>query len=144
MTIAFSPSHIAFAVCTLLIASAPAAPAAAQTPAQPAAAPILSMTARFAEKTGAELYANVCQACHMQDGKGAVGAGTYPSLVDNKKLESGGYPVSVVVNGLRGMPPLGPLMSDEQVATVVNYVRTNFGNKYTDAVTAEDAKGVRP
>jgi mono/diheme cytochrome c family protein len=80
----------------------------------------------------------------MQDGKGAVGAGTYPSLVDNKKLESGGYPVSVVVNGLKGMPPLGPMMSDEQVAAVVNYVRTNFGNKYNDAVTAEDAKGVRP
>ena len=42
------------------------------------------------------------------------------------------------------MPPLGPMMSDEQVAAVVNYVRANFGNKYTDAVTAEDAKGVRP
>ena len=80
----------------------------------------------------------------MQDGKGAVGAGSYPSLVDNKTLVSGGYPVSVVVNGLRGMPPLGPMMSDEQVAAVVNYVRTNFGNKYNDTVTAEDAKGVRP
>jgi mono/diheme cytochrome c family protein len=144
MTTASSPSHVAFAVCTLLVASTPPAPAAAQTAAQPAAAPILSTTPRFAEKTGSELYANICQACHMPDGKGAVGAGSYPSLVDNKKLESGGYPVTVVVNGLRGMPPLGPMMSDEQVATVVNYVRTNFGNKYTDAVTAEDAKGVRP
>lgn len=102
------------------------------------------MTPRFAEKSGAELYANVCQACHMQDGKGAVGAGAYPSLADDKKLESGGYPVYVVVNGLRGMPPFGPMMSDEQVAAVVNYLRTSFGNKYTDAVTADDAKGVRP
>jgi len=137
-------SRIVFTVCTLMVVSAPLRPAAAQTAAQPAGTPILSPTPRFAEKTGGELYANVCQACHMQDGKGAVGAGAYPSLVDNKKLESGGYPVSVVVNGLRGMPPLGPMMSDEQVAAVVNYVRTNFGNKYTDAVTAEDAKGVRP
>ena len=140
MTTAFSPSHIVFAVCTLLVVSTPPAPAAAQR----AAVPILSTTPRFAEKTGSELYANVCQACHMPDGKGAVGAGSYPSLVDNKKLESGGYPVTVVVNGLRGMPPLGPMMSDEQVAAVVNYVRTSFGNKYSDAVTAEDAKGVRP
>ena len=144
MTTASNASRIVFAACTLLIVSALPPPAAAQTATQPAAAPILSMTPRFAEKTGVELYANVCQACHMQDGKGAVGAGAYPSLVDNKKLESGGYPVSVVVNGLKGMPPLGPMMSDEQVAAVVNYVRTNFGNKYTDAVTAEDAKGVRP
>jgi mono/diheme cytochrome c family protein len=132
-------SRIVFSVGTLMIASA----AAAQT-AAPAAAPILSTTSRFSEKTGVELYANLCQACHMQDGKGAVGAGSYPSLVGNKKLESGGYPVYVVVNGLKGMPPLGPMMSDEQVAAVVNYVRANFGNKYTDAVTAEDAKGVRP
>ena len=80
----------------------------------------------------------------MQDGNGAVGAGSYPSLVDNKKLEAAGYPVFVVVNGLKGMPPLGPMMRDEQVAAVVNYVRSNFGNTYTDAVTAEDVKGVRP
>ncbi len=144
MTTASSPSSIIFTICTLLVVSAPPPPAAAQTAAQPAAAPILSPTSRFAEKTGIELYANLCQACHMQDGKGAVGAGSYPSLVNNKTLEAGGYPVSVVVNGLRGMPPLGPMMSDEQVATIVNYVRTNFGNKYTDAVTAEDAKGARP
>jgi mono/diheme cytochrome c family protein len=144
MTTASSLSRIVFTVCTLLIVSAQSPPTAAQTAVQPAATPILSTTSRFAERTGIELYANLCQACHMQDGKGAVGAGSYPSLVDNKTLESGGYPVSVVVNGLRGMPPLGPMMSDEQVAAVVNYVRTNFGNKYNDAVTAEDAKGVRP
>jgi mono/diheme cytochrome c family protein len=144
MTPASCPSRVVFAVCTLLIVPALPAPAVAQSAALPAATPILSTTSRFVETTGVDLYANLCQACHMQDGKGAVGAGTYPSLVDNKKLESGGYPVFVVVNGLRGMPPLGPMMSDEQVAAVVNYVRTNFGNKYTDAVTAEDSKGVRP
>ena len=115
MTTASSPFRIVFTVCTLLVVSAPLPPAAAQTAAQPAATPILSTTSRFAERTGIELYANLCQACHMQDGKGAVGAGSYPSLVDNKTLVSGGYPVSVVVNGLRGMPPLGPMMSDEQL-----------------------------
>jgi mono/diheme cytochrome c family protein len=34
-------------------------------------------------------------------------------------------------------------MSDDQVAAVVNYVRTHFGNTYTDAVTAEDVRNVR-
>jgi mono/diheme cytochrome c family protein len=99
---------------------------------------------RFTEQSGAELFANVCQGCHLPDGKGAVGAGTYPSLAGNKNLEAGGYPVYVVVRGQRAMPPFGAMMSDEQVAAVVNYLRTHFGNDYKDAVTAEDVKVVRP
>ena len=41
------------------------------------------------------------------------------------------------------MPPVGKMMSDEQVAAVINYVRTHFGNDYHDAVTAEDVKAAR-
>jgi mono/diheme cytochrome c family protein len=99
---------------------------------------------RFTEQSGEQLFANVCQGCHMPDGKGAVGAGIYPSLAGNKNLEAGGYPVYVVVRGQRAMPPLGAMMSDDQVAAVVNYLRTHFGNDYKDAVTAEDVKVVRP
>jgi mono/diheme cytochrome c family protein len=99
---------------------------------------------RFAEQSGEQLFANVCQGCHMPDGKGAVGAGIYPSLARNKNLEAGGYPVYVVVRGQRAMPSFGDMMNDEQVAAVVNYLRTHFGNDYKDAVTAEDVKVVRP
>ena len=106
--------------------------------------PSLSMGFRFTETTGEELFASACQGCHMPDGKGAVGAGTYPSLVQDRNLESGGYPVYVVVRGLRAMPPVGAMMSDAQVAAVVNYVRTHFGNAYRDAVSADDVKPVRP
>ena len=42
------------------------------------------------------------------------------------------------------MPPFGVMMSDDQVAAVVNYVRTHFGNNYRDTVAAEDVKAVRP
>ena len=42
------------------------------------------------------------------------------------------------------MPPVGVMMSDAQVAAVVNYVRTHFGNQYRDAVSADDVKLVRP
>jgi mono/diheme cytochrome c family protein len=42
------------------------------------------------------------------------------------------------------MPPVGAMMSDDQVAAVVNYVRTHFGNQYQGTVTAEDVKRVRP
>jgi mono/diheme cytochrome c family protein len=99
---------------------------------------------RFTEQSGEELFANVCQGCHMPDGKGAAGAGTYPSLAGNRNLEAGGYPVYVVVRGQRAMPAFGAMMSDDQVAAVVNYLRTHFGNDYKDAVTAEDVKVVRP
>jgi mono/diheme cytochrome c family protein len=79
----------------------------------------------------------------MPDGKGAAGAGAYPSLVANKTLEAGGYPVDLVVNGQRAMPPFGAMMSDDQVAAVVNYLRTHFDNHYQDAVTAADVQSVR-
>ena len=80
----------------------------------------------------------------MSDGSGATGAGNYPSLAKDKNLETKGYPVYVVVRGQRAMPPIGEMMSDDQVAEVVNYLRTHFGNRYQDAVTAEDVKAVRP
>ena len=99
---------------------------------------------RFSEQSGEQLFANVCQGCHMPDAGGASGAGAYPSLAANKNLEAGGYPVYVVVNGQRAMPPFGAMMNDDQIAAVVNYLRTHFGNGYTDAVTAEDVKAVRP
>jgi mono/diheme cytochrome c family protein len=114
----------------------------AQTAASTASAP-LSTGFRFIEQSGEDLFVNVCRGCHMADGRGATGAGTYPSLAGNKNLEAGGYPVTVVVNGQRGMPGFGEMMSDDQVADVVNYLRTHFGNDYKDAVTAGDVKTVR-
>jgi mono/diheme cytochrome c family protein len=118
--------------------------ALAQNTTATSSASTLSAGFKFAEKSGAELYANVCQGCHMPDGRGASGAGSYPSLAGDKTLEARGYPVSVIVNGQRAMPAVGAMMSDEQIAAVVNYVRTHFGNDYPDAVTAEDVKVVRP
>jgi mono/diheme cytochrome c family protein len=105
--------------------------------------PALSQGFRFFEMSGKELFANVCQGCHMSDAKGATGAGTYPSLVADRKLEASGYPLHIVVNGQRGMPPFGAMMSDDQLAAVVNYLRTHFGNSYRDTVTREDVKAVR-
>src|SRR5580698_6812283 len=132
--------HTAFAAtmsAALLLLSLPAC---AQSAGRSVSEAALSPGYRFIERSGEELFANVCQGCHMPDGKGATGAGTYPSLAGNKNLEAGGYPVYVVVRGQRAMPPIGAMMSDEQVAAVVNYLRTHFDNDYKDAVTAEDVK----
>jgi mono/diheme cytochrome c family protein len=107
----------------------------------PAAA--LSPGFRFTEQTGEALYVNVCQACHMSKGEGAVGAGRYPALANNERLKAGGYPIYTVLHGQKGMSSFGRMLSDDQVAAVVNYVRTHFGNNYTDAVTAQDVKDAR-
>jgi mono/diheme cytochrome c family protein len=128
----------------LAMAALAAAVIAAGSPIQAQVAdPSLADARRFTSNDGAYLYRATCQGCHMADGKGATGAGTYPSLFRNEKLEAGGYPVFLVVNGQKAMPGFGALMNDEQVAAVVNYVRSNFGNAYKDKVTAEDVKAVR-
>ena len=93
--------------------------------------------------SGSEIFRNVCQGCHMPDAKGAVGAGMYPALARNENLETAGYPVGVIVKGQKAMPALGAFFSDVQVANVVNYIRTHFGNKYKDKVKPEDVKLIR-
>jgi mono/diheme cytochrome c family protein len=118
-------------------------PAYAQSTVPAVSEPALSPGFSFVEKSGEDLFTNVCRGCHMSDGKGATGAGTYPSLAGDSNLEASGYPVGIVVNGQRAMPPFGAMMDDDQVAAVVNYVRTHFGNGYPDAVTAEDVRAVR-
>jgi mono/diheme cytochrome c family protein len=107
------------------------------------AVPTWSEGYRFSEASGEGLFINVCRGCHMSDGKGAAGAGTYPSLAHNGNLGAREYPVDIVVNGQRDMPPFGAMMSDDQVAAVVNYLRTHFGNHYSDVVTSEDVKIIR-
>jgi mono/diheme cytochrome c family protein len=114
----------------------------AQTQA-PVTTPMFSATSRFAGKSGADIYASACQSCHMPDGKGATGAAVFPALAGNKNLAAGRYAVAVIVDGRKGMPPLGGMMSDEQIVAVVNYIRTHFGNSHADTVTIEDVASAR-
>ena len=100
--------------------------------------------ARFMEKDGEAVFAHICAGCHMPDAKGAVGAARYPALAQDAKLGSASYAVFMVTNGRAGMPPFARLLDDDQIAGVVNYVRTHFGNDYKDAVTPADVKAARP
>jgi mono/diheme cytochrome c family protein len=104
----------------------------------------LSTMTRYPESSGEALYRAICQGCHMADARGASGAGSYPALAGDAKLEAGGYAILVVVQGQRAMPPFGSALSDAQIAAVVNYVRTHFGNGYKDEVTVADVKAARP
>jgi mono/diheme cytochrome c family protein len=124
--------------------SAAAAAAAAAT----AGAADVSPTAASAgagSVNGAEVYEHICQGCHMPQAQGAVGAGHYPKLAGDPALVSWQYVALTVLNGKNGMPGFGlpadqfmfgaAHLSDAQVAGVVNYVRSHFGNKWKDSVT---------
>jgi mono/diheme cytochrome c family protein len=99
---------------------------------------------RLTQQGGESLYRASCQGCHMAQGQGSRGAGFYPSLASSARLSASAYPVAVVMNGLHGMPGFAERLSNEQVAEVVNYVRSHFGNRYTDPVSASDVQLFRP
>ena len=96
----------------------------------------------------------LCQACHGPDGGGIPGLA--PPLA-NSEWVSGPVenPIRIVLRGLQGpisvngvdynlplaMSPLAHL-SDEQVASVLTYVRNSFGNK-ASAVTPDQVKAFR-
>lgn len=92
--------------------------------------------------SGAEIYQQACQSCHMPGGKGAEGAGNYPALAKNPKLSNATYPLMMVISGNGGMPGFGHYMSDEQISEVVNYIRTEL-NDNKDKIKPEDVKKMR-
>lgn len=98
----------------------------------------------FEEQGGAAVFANLCAACHQPDARGATGAASYPALAENNNLASAEYLEILVLQGRRGMPPLGSMLSDQQIADVINYVRTHLGNNYGEGVSAADIQGARP
>ncbi len=96
----------------------------------------------FFSTDGKKLYDDSCAGCHMQDGMGAQGAGYYPALANNTKMQSKYYIISTVINGLRGMPSFQSMMSDEQIAAVTQYVHSDL-NSFTDIVTADNVAQLR-
>ena len=136
---------VALIACCVAFTGAVAASAGAQTApgASPVGADAEAATTGLSAPAGEDIFMRVCAACHMPDGKGAEGAGFYPALAGNPRLRAGTYPADVVVNGMNGMPPLGEDMTDQQVADVVNYVRTHFGNDYRDPVQPPDVHALR-
>jgi len=91
-------------------------------------------------KDGADLYRIYCQVCHMPDARGAAGAGMFPALAGNARLGTAQYAIYLVAKGKGGMPNFNESLSAGQIADVVNYIRTYFGNDYKDAVTAQDVE----
>jgi mono/diheme cytochrome c family protein len=103
----------------------------------------MSGPTQFKQTDGQALFEAICQGCHMPNGTGAVGAGRYPALANNQNLAAAAYPIITVLKGRKGMPPLASYLSDAQVAAVITYVRTHFGNNYNDAISLGMVANVR-
>jgi mono/diheme cytochrome c family protein len=109
--------------------------------------PLFTSRATLGSLNGEQIYDHICQGCHMPGGQGAAGAAAYPKLAANKKFVSWAFVALTVLDGRNGMPPFGfpagrrmdsgpAHLSDAQIADVVNYVRSHFGNAYKAEVTA--------
>jgi mono/diheme cytochrome c family protein len=92
---------------------------------------------------GKAVYNAICSGCHMPDGKGAVGAGHYPALAGNPMLEGADYPIHMIIHGQKAMPAVGDVMTDDQIAAVVNYIRHDLGNAFEGETTAADVTAAR-
>ena len=90
--------------------------------------------------TGEQIYQQVCQACHMADAKGATGAAAIPALAKNPKLAEPGYPIGMIAQGRGALPPVTDLLKPAQIAAVVTYVRSHFGNSYKKPVTEAEVR----
>ena len=102
---------------------------------------------------GRVIYEAHCKGCHGANGEGKPPA--YPPLADNQSIEmasavnsirmvlNGGYPPGTSGNPRPyGMPPFAQTLSDNEVAAVVSYIRTAWGNSGTP-VTAAQANQLR-
>jgi cytochrome c oxidase cbb3-type subunit 2 len=103
--------------------------------------------------SGALIYANHCSACHQSSGQGV--AGVFPPLAGDPVVNSldPTEHIRVVLYGLQGkaingtkyygiMQPFGEILSDAEVAAVINHERTSWGNN-APTITAEDVARVR-
>ena len=101
---------------------------------------------------GQEIYMKYCMACHQASGSGVPGM--YPTLQktdwvnsDKSRLISlllKGQQGEITVNGqvFRGVMPTHQYLTDEQIADVLTYVRSNYGNT-ASAVLPEEVTGIR-
>jgi len=108
-------------------------------------------TSRPEAERGRQLYSTVCTACHQPDGRGMEG--TFPPLAQSDFLMNDVQAaIRVLIEGRQGpitvngktydgaMPDFS--LSNDDIAAVLSYVRTSFGNAGT-AVTPDEVQRVR-
>ncbi|MBF8757300.1 cytochrome c [Pseudomonas guariconensis] len=104
-------------------------------------------------KAGAALYVDNCAACHRTDGKGY--ARVFPALAGNPVLQSADatslihivlegatLPATATAPSTFTMPGFAWRMKDQEVADVVNFIRSSWGNQAA-SVTASQVADLR-
>ncbi|WP_426667727.1 c-type cytochrome [Mucilaginibacter sp. McL0603] len=99
------------------------------------------------------VYSTYCVACHQTDGKGD--GNRFPPLAQSEWVNYNTTRlINVILNGLKGpvqvkglpyneiMPAHGSFLSDEQVAEVLTYIKSNFNN-LPEIVTPAQVAAVR-
>lgn len=114
-----------------------------------------SVAAQAARKRidGATIYANNCASCHQTNGQGIEGV--FPPLAGDPVVtdEDPTEHIQTVLYGLQGktiqgteyqgvMQPFGEMLSDEEVAAIINHERTSWGNN-APTITAQEVAKVR-
>ncbi len=102
---------------------------------------------------GKPIYARECASCHGTTGQGMPP--DYPPLAGNQSIQmafavnpirmvlNGGYPPGTSGNPMPyGMPPFAQKLTDDEVAAVVTYIRTAWGNR-GEPVSARQANELR-
>jgi len=107
----------------------------------PPAAPPMSPDEEARVAAGRPIYAEQCAACHGADGQGVAQIGA--KLADSRWVtaDSSDPLIRILTNGKEGamglMPPLGAAMSDDDLASVLAYIRRSFGNTASPTHPAE-------
>lgn len=102
---------------------------------------------------GAQLYNANCASCHQQNGEGI--SKTFPPLKNSATVNSDNPDkhIRTVLFGLKGeaidgivypseMPEQKNNLTDEQIAAIINYERSSWGNN-GKKITADDVKKIR-
>lgn len=110
--------------------------------------------AAAAAAQGKKVYETVCGICHGNDGMGKPAMA--PPLAGSEWVNATGFHrlAQIPLTGLNGnlqvegkdwnlnMAPMGAALSNADLAAVLTYIRTSWGNK-AGPVTADDVKAIR-
>lgn len=90
----------------------------------------------YAQDTAEEIYVDYCEACHQVNGAGFED--TYPPLKDNIfVLGDSEELIYLMLEGRGGMPTFIGDLEVEQITTILNYIRTSWGNSASEIDHAE-------
>ena len=92
------------------------------------AANLTSTPAAAQALDGKALFAKNCAACHQANGRGIPGA--FPALAANTLVQGPAADVAtVLLKGRGGMPDFSASLGDQDIASVLSYVRGSWGNQ---------------